>query len=183
MKPIEKYVFRKYSTNYQAFFKAEKERLVKVLGSAAKIEHVGSTAIIGLGGKGIVDILIGVSKSKTAAAKKKLMKSGYLFRANAGTPERLFFRRDYQYKQKKRRVHLHLTKFNGQDWIEMILFRNYLLSHPKAGKEYVKIKKDAVKKANGDGETYRKYKEKFIKKSIEKKFTAILIFSHSFPSK
>ena len=41
-------------------------------------------------------------------------------------------------------------------------FRDYLLKPPDAVEQYVKIKKDGVKKAHGDGEKYRKHKEKFI---------------------
>ena len=50
----------------------------------------------------------------------------------------------------------------------MVSFRNYLLKHPEVVEQYVRIKKEAVKKADGLGDVYRKHKEKFIK-SITKK--------------
>lgn len=165
---MQKYVFRKYIPEYRAFFTSEKRKIAKALGSTAKIEHVGSTAIPNLGGKGILDIAVGVSKSKFAEAKRKLEKTGYEFREKASYPERLFFRIDYPYKNRKRRIHIHLTKFNGQDWKEMIGFRNYFLKHPDAVEQYVKIKKEGVKKALGDGEKYRKHKEKFIQNILRK---------------
>ena len=164
---MKKYFFRKYTPKYLAFFISEKKKIVKTLGSSAKIEHVGSTAIPGLGGKGILDIAVGVSKSKIAEAKDKLEKASYEFREKASYPERLFFRIDYPYKNRKRRIHIHLTKFNGQDWKEMIGFRNYLLKHPEAVKEYITIKKQGVKIAKGDGEKYRKHKERFIKNVLK----------------
>ena len=165
---MQKYVFRKYNTEYLKFFKEEKKKLAKTLGPSAKIEQVGSTAIPHLGGKGILDIVVGVSKSKIMKAKKRLEKAGYEFREKASTPERLFFRRDYPYKNRKRRIHIHLTKFNSKDWKEMVGFRDYLLKHPEVVKEYSKIKKEAVKKALGDGEKYRKYKESFIQNVLKK---------------
>lgn len=165
---MKKYFFRKYQSEYRKFFTMEKNRLRKVLDHSAKIEHIGSTAIAGLGGKGIIDIVIGVSKSKITESKTYLEEAGYEFRKKASYPERLFFRRDYQYKNGKRRIHIHLVKFDGTDWKEMVSFRNYLLKHPKVIDRYVEIKKVAVKKAQGEGEVYRKYKEKFIK-SITKK--------------
>lgn len=146
----------------------EKKRLRTVLGNSAKIEHIGSTAIAGLGGKGIIDIVIGVLKSKIAWSKKDLEEVGYEFREKASYPERLFFRRDYLYKNRKRRIHVHLVEFESRDWKEMVGFRNYLLKHLEAVDKYVEIKKEAVKKAQGKGEIYRKHKEKFIK-SITKK--------------
>lgn len=165
---MKKYLFRKYQPEYVKFFKMEKNRLKKVLGHSAKIEHIGSTAIAGLGGKGIIDIVIGVSKSKIAKSKKNLEEAGYEFRKKASYPERLFFRRDYPYKNRKGRIHVHLVEFEGRDWKEMVSFRNYLLKHPEVIYQYVEIKKEAVKKANGEGKVYRKHKEQFIK-SITKK--------------
>ena len=165
---MKKYVFRKYTQKYLEFFSLEKKRIVNALGFTVKIEHVGSTVIAGLGGKGIVDIVVGVSKAKLQEAKKKLEKAGYEFREKASFPERLFFRRDYIYHKRNRRVHIHLVKFNGRDWRELVSFRNYLLKHPEVVEQYVKIKKEAVEKADGLGEVYRKHKEKFIKNITKK---------------
>lgn len=160
-----KYVFREFSREYAGFFIQEKEKLRKIL-ETAKIEHVGSTSIKGLGGKGIVDILVGVSRFPEA--KKRLEQEKYKFSENGSTQQRLFFSREYSYKSQKRKVHLHLTKVNGRDWEEIIGFRNYLLKHPKLAEQYASIKKEGVKKAWGDGEKYRKHKEKFIRNVISK---------------
>jgi len=165
---MQKYVFKKYIPEYPAFFALEKKKITKALGLTAKIEHVGSTAVANLGGKGILDIIIGVAKTKFALTKKKLEKAGYEFREQASYPQRLFFRIDYPSKNRKRRVHLHLVEFNNQDWKEMIGFRNYLQNHPAALKQYAEIKKEGVKKALGDGEIYRKHKEKFIQNILGK---------------
>ena len=160
---MQKYIYRQYDKKYKDFFISEKKKITKALSKTAKIEHIGSTAIPGLGGKGILDIVVGVSKSNIIKAKKNLEKASYEFREKASCQERLFFRIDYPYKNKKRRVHIHLTKFNGQDWKEMVNFRDYLLKHPETVIQYIKIKKEAVKKAPGDGKKYRKHKENFIK--------------------
>ncbi|NQU78093.1 GrpB family protein [Candidatus Falkowbacteria bacterium] len=165
---MQKYIFRKHNPEYRVFFTSEKKKIAKALGLSAKIEHIGSTAIPNLGGKGILDIVVGVLESKIPEAKKKLEKANYEFRDKASCPKKLFFRIDYSYKNRKRRVHIHLTKFNGQDWKEMIGFRDYLLKHPDTIEQYIKIKKEGVKKALGDGEKYRKYKEKFIENILRK---------------
>ncbi len=71
------YVFRKYSTVYRDFFRLEKRRLA-ALGTGLSVEHIGSTAVSGLGGKNILDIAIGCREglSKT---KKALEGLGYEF--------------------------------------------------------------------------------------------------------
>lgn len=160
---MDKYHFRKYNPEYIKFFANEAEKIRKALGPKAKIEHVGSTAIPNLGGKGIVDILIGVDKGHIVMDKVKLAKAGYEFRDVASTQGRSFFRIDYPYKSNIRRIHIHLTKYKSRDWNEIIFFRNYMLENPLAVEQYSKIKKEGVKIAMGDGESYRDYKKKFIK--------------------
>lgn len=149
---MQKYVFNEYDKIYKKYFEEEKKKLQKLL-AKARIEHVGSTAVPGLGGKGIVDILVGVNELTTELP-------GYEYRENASTAERLFFRKDYN----GRRVHVHLVRLNCRDWKEMIAFRDYLIQHQQAVKEYEKIKKEAVEKAKGDRVTYRKYKREFIER-------------------
>ena len=61
---MKKYVFRPYSEIFPKLFAAEKIRIAKSIETDGVIEHVGSTAIPGLGGKGIIDIAIAVDKEK-----------------------------------------------------------------------------------------------------------------------
>lgn len=61
---MREYVFRKYIPEYRAFYASEKKKIIKALGPTTKIEHVGSTAVPDLGGKGILDIVVGIPKSK-----------------------------------------------------------------------------------------------------------------------
>ena len=165
---MQKYAFRRYTPKYRAFFILEKRKILKALISRAKIEHVGSTAIPGLGGKGILDILVGIKKSEMVKARKKLVEAGYEFRKKASHPGRFFFRKDYPYTNGKRRVHIHLVELKGRSWKEMIAFRHYLLEHQKDAKRYSEIKKEAVKESLGDGKKYRRYKERFILNILRK---------------
>lgn len=161
---FEKYTFKKYSEDYPLLFKREKLKLKKILGSSAVIEHFGSTAIKGLGGKGIIDIIISVNKKNLKKSNLKLQKAGYVFKPFSGAPERDFFYKKYVYHSKERRVHVHLTFHNSIEIRRAIAFVRYMNKHPEKVKEYVKIKKEGVKFANGDGAKYREYKDKFLKK-------------------
>ena len=159
---MKKYLFRKYNDKYPKYFAQERRKLIKFLGKSINIEHVGSTAVPNLGGKGILDLVIGAGAKNIDKIKKALIKMGYEFCPEAGTNKRLFFKRDIIYKSKSRRVHLHLTQIGGTNWFEFVGFRDYLLGQPDIVKKYITIKKRAVLKACGDGKKYRKYKEKFI---------------------
>ncbi len=163
---MDKYVFRQFDPEHVKFFALEKELLEEAIGKSTAIEHVGSTAIPGLGGKGIIDIMIGSKKPEST--KKELVTAGYEFRKNASTNTRLFFRKDYLHESGYRRVHIHLTKCRTRDWREIVAFRDYLLLHPDDVEKYSQIKQDAAELACGDGKIYREHKEEFIREIIKR---------------
>ena len=165
---MEKYKFRPYNKDYPKLYERELRKLRNILPKNFLIEHVGSTAVLGLRGKGLIDILIAVPKSKINSTKRLLEKSNYEFRPNAGDKHRLFFRRDYISNNKTRRVHVHLTRYLSKPWCEMIAVRDYLRLNKKEAFRYEVVKRKAVKVAKGEGEIYRKYKSKYLA-SLSKK--------------
>ncbi|MEK6905878.1 MAG: GrpB family protein [Nanoarchaeota archaeon] len=165
---LNKYVFRKYNPKYKLFFLKEKRNLVGSLGKIIGVRHVGSTAVKGLGGKGIVDILVGVKTKVIRRLIPKLEKASYEYRKKASTPQRLFFRKDYKQGKSFRRVHIHLTRLGGKDWREIIAFKNFLLENPLEAKKYGRLKREAILKAKGDGDMYKNLKKRFIEANIKK---------------
>ena len=161
-----KYKFIEYNKNYPGLFEKERARLKKIFVDA-KIEHVGSTSVKGLGGKGIIDVLICVPKNKMLSVKEKLIKRGYKFSLTGGDKERLFFYKDYGFFN-KRRVHLHLTYLDSKTSREMIKFKNKLNENKRLREEYERIKIKALS-LNKEKKEYRDFKEKFIKKGVSMK--------------
>lgn len=157
-----KYSFRKYLKKYPKLYQLERKRIRKIL-PAAQIAHCGSTAVPGLGGKGIVDIIIAVPKKYRLSARNKLEKAGYAFKESGGDAERFFLRRDYKYNRKIRRVHLHLTWLNSPAWEKTLAVVWYLKKNPAIAEDYAKLKKKAVQFAKSDGEKYREYKNNYLK--------------------
>lgn len=164
---MKKYVYKSYDPLFIELFQKEKERISAQSPHILAIEHVGSTAVPGLGGKGIIDIAIGVEKSSIDAVSEELVRLGYEFRANGSTEDRFFFRIDLaDPKETVRRYHVHLTVHQSSIWKELVGFRDYLISHPSELQQYAEMKKSAASSANGDGEAYRKLKDPFIAKII-----------------
>lgn len=161
----QKYVYKPYSKIFPHLFQKEKERITSSLVSVLAIEHVGSTAIPELGGKGIIDIAISVPKEEMEHTSNILQKLGYEFRPTFSTSDRFYF---VVYladpEEGSRRYHIHLTYPSSKEWKELIGFRNYLRTHPEIVEEYATIKKEAAKIANQDGEQYRKMKEPIFQK-------------------
>lgn len=121
-----KYIFRAYDPVYPKLFTNEKNRLKKLLTEDILIEHVGSTSIPGMGGKGIIDIAVAANnKDDLSNVSSQLIEAGYYFDPDDGTNERLFHSRMVSDAE---RYHIHLTFKGSKDCKEMTSFRDYLIS-------------------------------------------------------
>jgi len=172
MKTTNEYSFKKYSQTFPRFFRLEKTKLKKIF-SEALIEHVGSSSVEGLSGKGIIDIIVAVPRRELTKSIVILQRAGYDYRISGGNFERKFFQKIISHAGKNRRIHIHLTYVRSRTWNSMISIRDYLKTHTAVAKEYAKVKKQAVKHAKGDGKKYREYKSVFLKKlekTVMKKF-------------
>lgn len=161
-----KYVFRPYDPIYPKRFNKEKNRLKKFLGKKIFIEHVGSTSILDMGGKGIIDIAVAAnSKNDLSNVSSQLIEAGYYYDPDDGTGKRWFHGRKVSDQE---RYHIHLTFKGSKDWMEIISFRNYLKTHPEYFKKYAAIKRLAVEKAEQDKNIYMQIKEPLIREIIKK---------------
>ena len=160
---IEKYRYKKYNKNYLAVFEKEKKNLNSI--KKIEIEHIGSTAVKGLGGKGIIDIMIGINIKDIKNISKAIQRKGFILINKE--KDRWFFEKDYLYQSVKR-IHIQLVKINNKIWKNAIAFRDYLIKDKKARQKYAKIKKTASRLARGDGFLYRKHKNSFINNILEK---------------
>jgi GrpB-like predicted nucleotidyltransferase (UPF0157 family) len=163
------YVFKPYNPQLPKIFEQEKRRLRQFLFGEYKIEHFGSTAIPGLGGKGIIDIYLIVPKKNLETVFKGLESAGYEFRPNAGNAERFVFVREIRNKdQEKERYHLHVTYTENSQWKIDLAFRDYLRTHPKDLEEYADIKQKAAAEANQSKEEYMRIKKPVIERILAK---------------
>ena len=158
------YKFKKYKKSFPEKFNKEKIRLLNFI-PKAKIEHIGSTSIKGLGGKGVIDILIGVTKKDLRKTKKILIKNNYKYKNYL--ENRYFFISEKGFFIKKR-YHLHLTVYNNTIWKKAIKFRDYLRKNKHAKQDYLILKKHAYILCNENPKSYNKFKENFIKNILKK---------------
>lgn len=166
----KKYVYKSYNELFSKLFLEEKTRLLSILHKECiDVEHIGSTAIPGLGGKGIIDIGITVAKENIDSTFHKIESLGYIFRETGSSPERWFFRIDLPDPQEgTRRYHLHLTFPESIEWKKLIAFRDYLRSHASTLEEYAELKRKSAEEVNEDGALYRKKKAPFFEKVLAK---------------
>jgi GrpB-like predicted nucleotidyltransferase (UPF0157 family) len=126
---------------WSAVFEAERTRIVEALGvPAAVVQHIGSTAVVGLGGKPIVDILIGASVVPCPDAwTASLQRLGYEAMGEAGILGRWYFRHRVSPFR-----NVHVVELGGPHWITNLAFRDHLRVSPDACARYMEAKRLAV---------------------------------------
>jgi GrpB-like predicted nucleotidyltransferase (UPF0157 family) len=124
-------------------FRGERERLRLGLATATlKFEHIGSTAVLGLAGRPIVDLMLGAPPPAWAALedlRARVVTLGYEDLGDAGVPGRIFFRR-----RTLRAFNLALVELDGDLWREHLALRDYLRTHPEDAAAYAGAKLAAI---------------------------------------
>lgn len=154
-----------YDPAWPAAFANERDALVTALGGAlGLIEHIGSTAIPGLGAKPTVDLMAGsadlpVNESAVAV----LAKLGYRYLGEYGIAGRHFFR-----KGSPPTHHLHWVRRGGDFWWKQVLFRDYMRAVPAEAAAYEELKKGLAEKFHNDRARYTTAKTDFVVAALER---------------
>jgi GrpB-like predicted nucleotidyltransferase (UPF0157 family) len=124
-------------------FRGERDRVRLALATASlKFEHIGSTAVPGLAGKPIVDLMLGAAPAVWAIRdelRPKIVALGYDDLGEAGVPGRLHFRR----RTALRAYNVSLVQEDGELWRANLAFRDYLRAHPDEAAAYAAAKREA----------------------------------------
>ena len=102
-----------YTNRWHKAFGIEKGKLRKIFGGAAiDIQHEGSTSVIGLVAKPIIDIAVGIKTMKGARKYISILeKKGYFWRPNWGrVDQHILFAKG---NEKKRTHYIHVIKYGG----------------------------------------------------------------------
>ena len=152
-----------YDPRWPAAFQAEADRLVAALRSPSfTIEHVGSTAIPGLGGKPVVDLMLGAPSLSVIDALRPAIESlGYEYQPHQESviPDRRFF---VKCVGDRRAFHLHAVQAGSAFWVEHLAFRDRLRGDPGLAAAYHGVKADLAKRFRHDRDAYTSGKSAFI---------------------
>ncbi|ACM20446.1 protein of unknown function UPF0157 [Geotalea daltonii FRC-32] len=157
-----------YDPRWRDLFEEERRHLLSCLPHdlVKRIEHFGSTAVPGLTAKPIVDILVEVTSldetQKLIAPILEAQGYDYFWRPTCGddTPPfyAWFIKRD---KNGNRTHHIHMIERDFEHW-DRLLFRDYLIDHPDAAREYEDLKTQLSEAHHGDRVSYTKAKSDFV---------------------
>jgi GrpB-like predicted nucleotidyltransferase (UPF0157 family) len=156
-----------YENEYKDIAKKTINQLNSIFGSLAiKIEHVGSTAIIGIKSKPIIDIAVGVSSFDVVSlVKEKLEKNEFLFdkiKLNNSIMS-------YKCEVNGKRTHnIHIVIYGEERWQEFVLFKDYLNMHSKTAHDYENLKVKLSKEYKDSIHDYTEHKSAFILDVLKK---------------
>jgi GrpB-like predicted nucleotidyltransferase (UPF0157 family) len=127
-----------YSVTWPERFAHIAQPMRQALGPVARrIDHIGSTPVVGLAAKPVIDLQISVVDFEPLDAYRlPLSQLGYLFRAD--NPERT--KRYFREAPGHPRVHMHVRRARSFSEQFALLFRDFLRTHPEVASEYAHLK-------------------------------------------
>lgn len=157
-------VIKSYSNDLVERFELEKERLRSILGDEISIEHVGSSAV-GIGGKNIVDILVGVKNGEDLASTRDLLTQNGYFEGNDSHENRIFMT-SKEGETGEGDYHVHICVNNSETFLDFIRLREFLKRNPKVANDYLLVKQKIANEADFDRKKYRTLKSKYVDKIL-----------------
>lgn len=139
-----------YDANWSLQYEQEKIQLLNALGdTVVDIQQIGSTSVLGLAAKPVIDILLGLEIPPKPAQISSLEALGYLYFGEFGIPGRHYFRRGMP------RTHqIHVVQVDSEFWKTHILFRDFLRTHPEAAQQYEALKRHLAVEFRYDRDRY-----------------------------
>lgn len=147
-----------YDKAWKTDFEAIKQEIEAAIGDLILgVEHVGSTSVEGMSAKPCIDIDV-VIRDYTVfdAVVERLAAIGYQHEGDLGIRHREAFR--YEGKPHLRTHHLYVCPQDSEELHRHITFREFLKSHPKAVRQYSRVKEEAAQRFPHDIDGYIAYK-------------------------
>lgn len=123
----------------------------------AHVEHVGSTAVVGCAGKGVIDLLLLYPPGKLSDARDALQSLGFQHQGgrNPWPEERPMRVGSLCHEGSVFQLHVHVVEAGSSGAIEMLRFRDALRADQGLVAGYVAAKRAALAKAESEGVVYQ----------------------------
>ncbi len=154
-------VIADYDPAWPALFEAEVAALGPVLQPwlVGPIEHIGSTAVVGLLAKPVIDIMAAVESLPASwPARAELSRLGYQYSPYRTDVMHWFCKPSLSF----RTHHLHLVPYHSALWEDRLRFRDSLRSSPALAREYAALKTHLTQRHRLDREAYTEAKGAFV---------------------
>jgi len=173
---MKKIKIEDYSPEWAHGFVALRDAFLEHLNGSYKVTHVGSTAIIGMASRGIVDIDIVVAhKGDLIDLKSQLTFLGYIATYESPDQEVVYFRRSIkevplllEHHSKWLPHHLTLCLEDNIVHKSHLVFKDYMMDHAEEIAAYNELKVALAHKYPKDLESYQEEKHAYIHEVLRK---------------
>jgi GrpB-like predicted nucleotidyltransferase (UPF0157 family) len=150
-----------YDTAWPAAARDELHRLKAALGPVARrLEHVGSTSVLGLAAKPVLDLQLSVIAIEPRAAYvEPLERLGYLFVPDPESPDYHFFAKP---PARPRSHHLHVCESASVHEFRHLAVRDFLRTHHDEAVRYAALKRDVAARHPEDRLAYLEGKDEYL---------------------
>ncbi|MFD2043380.1 GrpB family protein [Ornithinibacillus salinisoli] len=148
-----------YNEKWASMFSVEAEKLRLIFGNEIiDIHHIGSTSVVGLKAKPIIDIMPIVKNINIVDNYNEKMKNiGYEPKGENGITGRRYFKKGGD----NRSHHVHIYQIGSYEITRHLAFRDYLRKHPDVKKNYGELKEQLAQQFPYDIASYINGKEGF----------------------
>jgi GrpB-like predicted nucleotidyltransferase (UPF0157 family) len=148
-----------YDKNWINQYEKIKEELIHVFGDLAlDIQHFGSTSIVGMSAKPIIDVMVIVSNiEKVDELNSQMIQLGYSPKGENGIAGRRYFQK-LDIDGENHTQHIHCYEKNNQHVKDELMLRDYLRIDKQAFEYYQTVKIEASKKFRFSPQEYSDYK-------------------------
>jgi len=158
-----------YNEEWKALYEHERALIQGILGTlVVDIQHVGSTSVVGMVAKPIIDIAVALeSFDDLPVITPMLEKMGWNYRGSVSGAEG----QDHLFVKESaplfRTHHLHVNEYGNDEWNGYLRLREILRTDASARQRYANLKRDGQRKYPNDRKSYTASKEEFIRSLLE----------------
>jgi GrpB-like predicted nucleotidyltransferase (UPF0157 family) len=152
-----------HNPRWRDAFEAEAKHVAAALGeNVVAVHHIGSTAILNIYAKPVVDLLVEVRDIAEVDGQSSAMESlGYEAMGEYGIPGRRYFRKDN--REGIRTHHIHAFEAGSAEVERHLAFRDYMIAHPGDAQRYSELKRRLAEEHPQSPDGYMDGKDGFIK--------------------
>jgi len=160
-------VIHAYDPRWPAEFEIICQELQAALGSLAqRIDHIGSTAVPGLGAKDVIDVQVTVAdlspeiidRMTAAGFQHQEHRFDHVPPGEDGAPDR-WVKMLFNQPEGQRRANIHVRVAGNPNQRYPLLFRDYLRAHPRSAATIERIKRELARYHAEDVEAYYDIKD------------------------
>ncbi|MDN3647999.1 GrpB family protein [Reinekea marina] len=160
-----------YTPRWKEEFEAIRAKLLEILDSGIqRIDHIGSTSLVNLAAKNVIDIQITVENLENKSIIKALESLGFIhlpeikfdnlvgFSASSNELKKHFFKEPLG----ERRMHIHVRESGRVNQEYPILFRDFLRANSDVKGAYEQVKLELARRFSHDSNAYYAIKDPYM---------------------